>query len=542
VQNRGSSRRLFVFVLVAGIAVITGFWYFASGTSNDDHPTAGGEYVEGVTGAPSRVNPLFAYQNDADQTLTALVFAGLTRLDDRGSPYPDLASTWSVSPDGRTYVFALRPGLQWHDGAPLTASDVLFTYELLRDPVLPSGLPLARQLEGATVTSPDPLTIKIELPEPYAPLPAYLTLGILPVHLLTGQTVQQIGESFFNQQPVGSGPYRLDRLTPGEAMLSANAEYHLEQPFIQQLRLRFYRDDGELFSALDAGDVQGGLIRGVLGEREQLTLQRRNDLNVTPVVTGGVASVYFNLEAPLFQDRRVRQALLYGLDRGVMIGELVEGQAAVAQSPIVPGSWAYAPALERYDADDKQAGLLLDDAGWRRDGDGVRRKDGQPLAFAITTTPDPGNFAAAQAVAAEWNELGAQVQIVSIGTTTLVRDLIDSRQYDALLITQSPSTDPDPYPQWHTPSGNGVNANLSGFVDSRVDDLLEEARKASFPRRKEIYESFQELFAQEVPAIPLYAATAYYVQSSAVHDVRVGLLTQPGDRFWQVQEWFLKTR
>jgi peptide/nickel transport system substrate-binding protein len=487
------------------------------------------------------VNPLFATQNDADQTLTALVFAGLTRLDDRGAPYPDLASTWSVSPDGLTYVFTLRAGLQWHDGAPLTSADVLFTYEFLRDPALLGGPPVARKLTGATVTAPDAMTVAIALPEAYAPLPAYLTLGILPAHLLGGQSVTQIRESFFNQQPVGSGPYRLDRLTPGEASLSANPTYHLKQPFIQQLRLRFFRDDGELFSALEAGEVQGALIRGVLGEREQLILQQRSDMNVAPVVTGGVASVYFNLETTLFQDRRVRQALLYGLDRDAMIGELVEGQAAVAQSPIVPGSWAYAGALERYGSDDKQAGLLLDDAGWRREADGVRRKDGQALAFAITTTPDPGNFAAAQAVAAEWNELGAQVQIVSVGTTTLVRDLIEAHRYEALLLTQAQSVDPDPFEQWHSASGSS-SANLSGFFDRRVDGLLEEARKASFPRRKEIYESFQELFAQEVPAIPLYASTAYYVQSSDLQGVRVGLLTQPGDRFWQVQEWFLKKR
>ncbi len=539
-QNRRSSRSLFVLVLVAGIAAITGFWYFASAAGNGPGPEFGGEYVEGLTGAPSRINPLFAAQNDADQTMTALVFAGLTRLDDRGAPYPDLASTWSVSPDGLTYVFTLRPGLVWQDGTPLTAADVVFTYELLSDRGLRAAPALATHLRNADVTAPDPLSILIQLAEPYAPLPAYLTLGILPSHLLGGQTVAQIADSFFNQQPVGSGPYRLVSLTPGEATLAANPTFHLQKPFIENLRLRFYRDDGEMLSALQAGDIQGALFRSVIGERDLLTLERDDDLRVTTLTTGSVASVYFNLDTPLFQDRRIRQALLYGLDRETMLGDLVEGQATVAQSPIVPGSWAYAPALERYDPDDKQAGLLLDDAGWPLGGDGVRRKDGQPLTFAITTTPDPGNFAAAQAVAAEWNELGAQVHIVSIGTTTLVRDLLDARQYEALLLTQSPAADPDPFAQWHSPSEDNSGANVSGLADRRIDTLLDEGRAATYPRRKELYESFQELFAQEVPAIPLYASTAYYVQSSTVHGVRAGLLSQPGDRFWQVQEWFLE--
>jgi peptide/nickel transport system substrate-binding protein len=541
VQNRRSSRSLFILVLIAGIAVITGFWYFASAAGNDPGPEFGGEYIEGLAGAPGRINPLFATQNDADQTLTALVFAGLTRLDDRGAPYPDLASTWSVSPDGLTYVFSLRPGLVWQDGTPLTAADVIFTYELLNDRGLRSAPSLATHIRDAGVMAPDPLTILIQLDEPYAPLPAYLTLGILPAHLLDGQTVAQISESFFNQQPVGSGPYRLESLTPSEATLAANPTYHFQKPFIENLRLRFYRDDGEMLSALQTGEIHGALFRSVIGERDLLALERDDDLRVATLMTGSLASVYFNLETPLFTDRRIRQALLYALDRETMLGDLVDGQAAVAQSPIVPGSWAYEPVLEQYETDDRQAALLLDDAGWRL-SDGMRRKDGKTLAFTITTTPDPGNFAAAQAVAAAWTELGAQVHIVSIGTTTLVRDLLDSREYEALLLTQAPAADPDPFAQWHSPSKDNPESNLVGFADQRVDALLEDGRAASYPRRKELYAAFQELFAQEVPAIPLYASIAYYVQSSTVEGVRAGLLIQPGDRFWQVQEWFLEKR
>ncbi|HEX5140503.1 MAG TPA: ABC transporter substrate-binding protein, partial [Dehalococcoidia bacterium] len=332
-RNR-RGRGLFLLVLIAGIAVITGFWYLASSDEEAPAPDFGGDYVEGVTGAPSRVNPLFAEQNDADQTLVSLVFAGLTRLDDRGAPFPDLASTWSVSQDGLTYTISLRPDLAWQDGTPLTAQDVVFTYGLLQGPDLRQAPPLAQHLKGATVTAADPSTVVIALPAPYAPLPAYLTTGILPEHLLTGLTVAQIGDSFFNQQPVGAGPYRLERLTPGEADLVANANYHLQQPFIQHMRLRFYRDDGELFAALDAKAVQGALFHSVLGEKELLALQRRKDLRVTPLVSGEISYIYLNLDVPALQDRRTRQALLYAIDRDAIVSQLLDGQGTVAQSPI----------------------------------------------------------------------------------------------------------------------------------------------------------------------------------------------------------------
>jgi peptide/nickel transport system substrate-binding protein len=541
VRNR-RGRGLFLLVLIAGIAVITGFWYLASSDEEAPAPDFGGDYVEGVTGAPSRVNPLFAEQNDADQTLVSLVFAGLTRLDDRGAPFPDLASTWSVSQDGLTYTISLRPDLAWQDGTPLTAQDVVFTYGLLQGPDLRQAPPLAQHLKGATVTAPDPSTIVIALPAPYAPLPAYLTTGILPEHLLTGLTVAQIGDSFFNQQPVGAGPYRLERLTPGEADLVANANYHLQQPFIQHMRLRFYRDDGELFAALDAKAIQGALFHSVLGEKELLALQRRKDLRVTPLVSGELSYIYLNLDVPALQDRRTRQALLYAIDRDAIVSQLLDGQGTVAQSPIIPGSWAYAPSLQRYEADLQQAGLLLDDAGWKREGDGVRRRGGQSLAFTLTTPPDPLLVSIAQQVVDDWNALGAQVQLAVQGVTTIVRELIESRSYDALLLSQATEADPDPYDEWHSPAATRAHTNLSDLKDARIDSQLEEGRVASYTHRKELYESFQELFAQEVPSLPLYATTAYYVQDTSVQGARPGLLIEPGDRFWQVQEWYLKTR
>jgi peptide/nickel transport system substrate-binding protein len=431
----------------------------------------------------------------------------------------------------------------WQDGAPLTAADVLFTYELLQEPGLKNAPALQRLLEDAVFEAPDNLTITVELPRPYAPLPAYLTLGILPSHLLRTTDPADLYDSAFNQQPVGAGAYRLEGLSLQHAQLVANPAYHFEQAFIQNLELRFYRDDGALFDALVTREVNGALFAAGLGPSDFVQLDQREDLRISSLDTGAVSYVYLNLNLPLFEDRRLRQALLYAIDRGKLIESVLRGQAVRADSPIPPQSWAHSASLTRYQVNAELANLLLDEAGWRRGPDGVRRRGTQDLAFTITASADPVQSEVAKRVAAAWNELGARVTVEVTGLTALVRDLIEQRDYEAVLFVDASEADPDPYESWHSLSRGGRGDNLSLWSNSRVDALLNEARGLASPtRRVELYREFQEIFAQEVPAIPLYVPTVIYVQDASLSGVRIGRLAEPGERFWQVQEWFLRTR
>jgi len=540
-SHRG--RWLFLVVLLAGVLGFIGLWYLVPSETRNAEPEFGGIYVEGIAGTPARVNPFYAGENSVDETLSALVFAGLTRLDDRGVPFPDLARTWTVSPDGLTYTFTLRSGLLWHDGVPLTSDDVVFTYQLLQSPELRNPPALQRLLKGAAFKSVDGLTLTVELPRPYAPLPAYLTLGILPAHLLSSIRPADLYDSAFNQQPVGAGAYRMEVLAQDHSDLVANPSYHFDQPFIQNLELRFYRDDGSLFDALNARKIGSALFSSGIGPSDFLDIERRHDLRVSQLDTGTITYVYLNLNLPIFVDRRLRQALLYAVDRDAIINDVLRGQATRADSPIAPSNWAYSASLTRYEANTEVANLLLDEAGWSKGADGVRRRGGQQLAFTITTSSDPVHKQVAEKVAEAWNALGARVGVTQVGLTPLVRDLIEQRNYEAILFVDSGEADPDPYDAWHSTETGGRGDNLSLWSHSRVDALLDEARTIASPsRRVELYREFQEIFAQEVPAIPLYVSTALYVQDATLSGVRVGRLTLPGDRFWQVQEWFLKTR
>ncbi|HWC29867.1 MAG TPA: peptide ABC transporter substrate-binding protein [Dehalococcoidia bacterium] len=536
-------RWLFLVVLLAGVFGFIALWSLVPADTEEAEPDFGGDYVEGIAGMPSRVNPFYANENSVDATLASLIFAGLTRLDENGVPFPDLAQTWTVSPDGMLYTFTLRQGLVWQDGAPLTAADVTFTYELLQSPGLKNPPSVQEVLEDAVFAAPNELTVTIELPEPFAPLPAYLTLGVLPVHLLRDTEPALLYDAGFNQAPVGAGAYRLQVLSLDHAELVANPAYHFEQPFIQTLELRFYRDDGALYDALTAGQVQGALFAAGLGPSDYFQLERRRDLRISPLDTGAISYVYLNLDLPLFEDRRVRQALLYAIDRPKLIEEVLRGQAVPADSPVPPASWAYSGSLSRYQVNTEVANLLLDEAGWRAGPDGIRRKALQVLEFSITASSDPVQSEVARRVAAAWNELGARVTVDARGLTPLVRDLIEQRDYEAVLFVDASESDPDPYAAWHSEGRGGRGDNLALWSNTRVDAILEEARGLASPtRREELYREFQEIFAQEIPAVPLYVPTVLYVQEASLSGVRIGRLAEPGDRFWQVQEWFLKTR
>src|SRR5918911_2714319 len=163
-----------------GLLVVTLIAWAADG--NPQPARRGGTFVEAMIGSPRYVNPLLA-SSETDLDLTHLVFSGLTRIDDRGNIVPDLASGWQVSPDARTYTFTLRPDLRWHDGQSLTAEDVVFTLDLVRDKDFPGDPALAAPWRDVRVDAPTQQTVRFTLPAPDASFMQLTTLGVLPRHL-----------------------------------------------------------------------------------------------------------------------------------------------------------------------------------------------------------------------------------------------------------------------------------------------------------------------------------------------------------------------
>jgi len=532
--------------LLAGIAalvlVIAGAW-FAFGSaitgSSEDHTS---RYREAVVGAPSRINPLFAHLNDTDRDLSALIFSGLTRLGNEGEVLPDLAESWQVSPDGRSVTFALRQGVVWHTGAPFTAGDVVFTYNLLADPNLqgdPDQAPLWRQVH---CTDPDPRTVICELPAPFAPFLSYTTIGIVPRHILEGTDAASLFDNAFNENPVGTGPYRLAQLDERHAVLKANASYHLGAPQIDEIDLEFYPDSAGAASAIVRGDADGLLLDPSVSRTEAAELTSRKGMKVYSANRTAYTVLYLNNSQPPLNDKAVRKAIAESIDLDAIIGDILGGSATAATSPMVPGTWAFNPDVERYRHDTGNAKELLDEAGWDLpEGAEVRQKGDVELRLSLVTDQDAVRGAVAERIAKELAEVGIGVTVVGEDSTDLVRDYLIPRQYQAAIFGWDPGSDPDPYPAWHSSQAADNGRNIAAYQSDEADRIMEQARRTSdLDQRQSLYYTFQELFHDDVPSIILYYPVFTYIVSDKVKGIEMGTLFNTGSRFRNVHEWRLQ--
>ncbi len=537
-----------VLLIGAGMALVAILLtYLAFIYTTTTVPTVGGTYVEGVAGAPHAINPLLSAYNEVDQDLCALVFSGLTRLNSRGEVEPDLARSWEVSLDGLTYIFHLRTGVRWQDGTPFTADDVLFTIHLLQDPDYPGPPDVGALWRTVQVKKEDEATIRFVLSEPFAPFLDYTTVGILPAHILEGVRAADLPGLEFNLSPVGTGPFQVEEVETSEGeitsiLLRRNAYYYRPGPLLERFRFRFYPSYQSVFRAYQAGEVEG-IGRVTL---ELLPQVQGEELNLYSAQMARYVLIFLNLarkdELPFFQEREVRQALLYGLDRQGIVEGLLQGQGIVAHSPVVAGTWAYDEAIRRYEYDPDQARALLDGAGWTLPpGAFARNEGGQPLAFSLLVSTDPLQTALAEEVARQWSELNLQVTVVTTSPLGL-REALERRDYEAALVELALPGDPDPYPLWHQTQIT-VGQNYAGLDHRRISEIIETARITVDPaQRAALYRQFQELFAEEVPAILLYHPIYTYGVDRKVQGVQIGPLMAPSDRFYAVDRWYVTTR
>ena len=536
-----------VLLIILGV-VLVGILlaYLAVNYTTVLRPGRGGTYVEGMVGLPHYLNPLLS-SSQVDRDICALVFGGLTRLDAHGEVEPDLASRWDVSLDGLTFTFYLRSDVYWHDGVPFTADDVVFTIGWLQSSDFPGSPDLGTELwRGVTVEKLGRYMVRFTLPEPYpyAPFLDYTTIGILPAHILEGVPVASLPNVGFNLHPVGNGPFQVDEIeVQDEAIttivLKQYSRYYGTKPYLDRVQFRFYQNNQVVFDAYEAGEVEG-IARIPPSNLPRARILSDLDLFSAQLAEYGI--VFLNMEIPLFREQEVRRALLYALDRQRIIDSALEGHALVAHSPLIPGTWAYDEDVTRYEYDPDVANELLNAAGWvAAEGDGVRRKGGQILAFTLLTSSEPERMGVAHMLAEQWATLGITVT-VETASQLEVREALENRDFEAVIVHLALPGDPDPYPFWHeTQIESGQN--YAGFSHRRISEVVEQARvSTNRARRQELYYEFQDIFAQEVPALLLYVPTYTYGVDERIRGVQVEPLMCPSDRFRTISDWWIVPR
>jgi peptide/nickel transport system substrate-binding protein len=513
-------------------------------------PTSGGIYTEALVGSFGRLNPLFDLNNPADRDVDRLLYSSLIRFDSRGIPQADLAESWGVSVDGKIYNLTLRPNANWHDGMPVTSDDVIFTLSLVRSQFSAYPDDVRAMWDMVEITRLDEKNIKFVLPEPFAPFLDYLTFGILPKHLLEGIPADQIINADFNLSPVGSGPYRFEEILSEDGqitgvVLTRSDNYYGQTPYMDQVVFRYYADASSAMNAYREGEVLG--ISQVTTDILTEALEEQN-LSLYSSRLPRLTLVLFNLnnqEKPFFQEKSIRRALMMALNRQWMVDHYLLGQAIVADSPILPGTWAYYDGVEHVGYDPTGAEEILKGAGYILSGEEVARtKDEIRLSFTLLYPDTELHQELAQTIQQNWASIGVEVSLQVVSYESLLNDHLIPRSYEAALVDMdlSRSYDPDPYPFWHQTEATG-GQNYSQWDNRSASEYLEQARViADMDTRMRLYRNFQIIFGRELPALPLFFPVYTYAVDTRVLGVQSPPLFEPADRFNGISDWYLVTR
>lgn len=520
-----------VFVLGGGVILYQinhlGAYYLTQG------PQSGGQFTEGVVGDISGLNPIFS-GNRATRTAEALLFRSLFTYNGQGEIVPDLAREYTLNDTGTVYTVSMDPDARWHDGKPVTAQDVVFTFRAIQNPDTGSSLQVAWQ--DIQMKALDDSTVRFTLPNPYVPFLTQLTTGIVPRHHLEEVDMDRLRVANFNQAPVGSGPFMFDKIGDGRKVhMEANPEYPEGEPRLDRFTVTAFADRYRMVQAYNRGELSS-MIAG--SELDTNSVRRREQTDIRRIDIPGQVFTFFNTQR--LSDTRLRRGLVRGIDQNQIVKRL-PGTPKTADSPLLPEHPGYMPA--QLSSNPGKADQLLNRSGWKRTEDGVRQRNGEDLSIEIVTRDTPQYVTAAETVARQWRDLGVSAEVRAVGNSKLQQDIIRPRDYDVLLFGVSVGVDPDVYAYWHSSQTEDTGRNLSVYTSSLVDDSLEDGRTRSDTRlRAAKYKTFQEEWRSDAPAAALYRLHDYYVEREEARGIKVDNIVRSIDRFYNVEEWTIRTQ
>jgi len=519
-------------------------------------PDYGGEYTEGLVGSPQYINPILAQTNDVDIDISSLIYNGLITYDPNNGLVADLAESYSISEDQKIYTFVLRDDISWHDGHKLTADDILFTFERIKDPN--SRSPLYFNFKGTTLEKIDDTTIRFILEEPFSPFLESLTTGILPEHIWKNVPIQNTNLTDLNLKPIGTGPYKFDSLIKdnrtGEIKSYAlinNKDYFKGRPYIKKITFKFYPSFDQAIEALNNKNVQA--ISFLPTEKQDRIINNRS-LNFYTLNLPQYTALFINQNKnALLKDTTLRKILAHGINKDAIVTDILQNKAKKIDSPILHGQISNTNEYPKYPFDLDHAKAELEKLNWKLSSYEqteskevypfqVRKKNDTYLELTLTTVNQPENVKIAELIQKDWQLLGIKTNLQFVEPDNIQKDTLKNRNYEILLYGEIIGYDPDPYPFWHSSQSNHPGLNLSLFSNNKADELLEQARKTTKPEeRAEKYIEFQKILAEEVPAIFLFNPTYTYPQTRKIRGFNNYTIILPANRLANIHEWFIKT-
>ncbi len=508
-------------------------------------PVSGGTFTEGVVGSFTDANPLYS-SGQVDSSVAKLLFASLLKIGSDGNLTGDLAYKWSVDARGVQYTLYLRDKLTWHDGKPLTAEDVVFTYQTIQNADAKS--PLFNSWRGINVTAPLPNQVVFTLPNGLSSFPYSLTNGIVPKHLLKDVPPTQLRSIRFNTvSPIGSGPFVWSRVeVSGDSPETREEQigftpfknYHAGAPKLNGFVLRSFHDQKNMIDSFEAGELDG--MVGLDNAPE--TISEKPTTNEYNVPIAGEVAVFLKTTSEIFKDVKVRRAIVQSVNRQEIIKNLGY-PVSVANSPLLKSQTGYDRAVTQLPYDTTTSKRLLDESGWLPSGsDGIRTKNGKQLKFSLTAQSSSDYIKVTKLLQQQWRSIGVIVE-VQLQTGVDLQGVVSRHDYGALLYGISIGSDPDVFPYWHSSQADpsaATRLNFSEYKSTAADKALESGRSRNDTTLRAIkYRPFLEAWKNDAPAVVLYQPRFLYVTKGKVYGFNAKTVNETSDRFTEVNNWMI---
>lgn len=567
-----SKRQFVIFVTLFAVAVVSIIILLAQINSMFlvSVPVSGGTVTEGIIGVPTLVNPVIAV-SDADKDLTSLVFSGLMRKTSEGKFIPDLAESYTVSPDGTVYTFVIRKNAKFQNGQSVTADDVIFTIDKIKDPTIKSPRKLG--WDGVTVSKTDNYTVVFTLAQPYISFIDNTTIGILPSELWKNVNSDGFNLSPQNVKAIGSGPYKIKSVKKNadgiseEYTLERFNNFALAKPSIKYLNIVSFANEKDLVKALlnHSIDQAGGI------SSENIDSIKKGNFTIHTAVLPRIFGIFFNsTNNKIFADQAVVKAINEAIDRQDIVDQVLGGYGTVVYSPI-PEKIIPDTTLEKYDTNSlDEARQILDKAGWAVGADGIRTKGTADtiktvtqkvkgktvtktttvksttpvvrLSFSLTTGDTPELKATTLLIKDQLQKIGVEVDTSKVYETGQLNQLIRARDYDALFFGQIINHESDLYSFWHSSQRIDPGLNIAMYNDKKADTILESIQKTlDSTDRTSKYEDLEKEFSTNIPAIMIYSPEYLYITSPSLNNLTLSNITIPSDRFSSVYSWSTDT-
>jgi peptide/nickel transport system substrate-binding protein len=491
-------------------------------------PAVGGIYTEAMVGYPKLVNPLYAASRDVDNDLSRLIYSSLFKYNTNGEIVQDLVENYQISEDKKEYLITIKDKVKWHNGEILTVDDIIFTINLIKDETYRS--PLRAELSGVNTEKIDDRTVKLILPEPYAPFLEMLTFGIMPKNIWETIGADAAGLTDLNLKPIGSGPYKFKSLVKSksgdlkEYHLEVNTEYYNQVAYIKSLNFKFFPDYIEAIKSFNSNQVDG---LSYLPFDQRPELLKKDSANIFDLIRPQIVGIFFNqTKNKSLENKDLRIALAKAINKTQILNDIFAGVYKDADSPILKTNFAYNNSITKYNYAPEESRAILKDKTFK---------------IVLTVIDLNSNVAIADKIKTDWATVGMEVELKIIPLEQ-ASNIIKNRDFEALLYGQSVGGDPDVFAFWHSTQTGAKGLNIAGYNNAEVDKLLTEARvDIVVEGRKEKYNRFQEIITAEVPAIFLYSPTYTYVQSKKIKGFDGQAAIEPADRLSNISNWYIKT-